>query len=363
MSLAGDVARRSGTTRGIAIDFDRDADRCFYSIDVEGRDSAVVWSIPRDHETHKRFNPLDVSQRVAALAASPDGRTVALRFGPPGALSPAVLYDLETEHTILVAPGERSRQVWLSILVDTASRLLHSALPPAVVDGHPALRPGLLPLPGELPAPSDLPLRLSRIARLGSSLCPPPRTGLAPAAVGEAAAIDTEARLFFSYLQGDFKAAAAELDSLDGQFADSEKRLALLSLRAQILWSAGRQAEARAVAAYLLSNVGFDTRRIEETPLGLVVTTEVSPGQAWARYLSARAAIEPAPETGTREDPSGGLAEPKPLDPFDALDFRGLEVGGEALPFGPAARALVEELPRGPDGRPAGRRPPDRPRQ
>src|SRR5262249_16163917 len=58
VSLASEPARRTATVRGVVIDFDREAERCFFSVDMEGRDSDLVWSIPRDRETHKRFHPL-----------------------------------------------------------------------------------------------------------------------------------------------------------------------------------------------------------------------------------------------------------------------------------------------------------------
>ena len=81
----GSRSRHGGaaTIRGVAIDFDREGERCFFSVDLEGRDSDVVWSIPRERVTHKRFHPLDISQRIEGLAVSPDGQLVAVRFGSP----------------------------------------------------------------------------------------------------------------------------------------------------------------------------------------------------------------------------------------------------------------------------------------
>ena len=88
MPLAPDPMRRGGTIRGLAIDFDREGERCFFAVDLEGRDHDMVWSIPREKLTHKRFHPLDISQRIEGLAASPDGQLVAVRFGSPGGLTP-----------------------------------------------------------------------------------------------------------------------------------------------------------------------------------------------------------------------------------------------------------------------------------
>ena len=130
LSLAPEPARRKARVRGVAIDFDRETERCFFSVDLEGRDSDVVWSVPRDHEIHKRFNPLDVSQRIGSLAVSPDGRTVAVRFGAPGALSPPAVYDPDTEQTTLIVPDASLRREWLTVLAGTARHLLLVGLPP-----------------------------------------------------------------------------------------------------------------------------------------------------------------------------------------------------------------------------------------
>ncbi|MFI5459301.1 MAG: TolB family protein [Isosphaerales bacterium] len=337
LSLAPDPVRRAAIVRGVAIDFDREAERCFFSVDLVGRDSDLVWSIPRDHETHKRYNPLDVSQRIGALAVSPDGRSVAVRFGMPGALSPPALTDYEMEQTSLIVPDATSRKEWITVLADTAAHLLVAELPPAAVDGRAVERPTLLPLPGEITALDVVNSRLIRIATLGSSLCSPPADGpgAAPRAVDSS---EIEARLFFNYLRGDFRAAAADLESLDPYVSDLDHRLSLLSVRAQILWSEGQKTEARDVIAYLHSIAGANTQRIEETPLGLATTTDVSPSQAWARYLSMRAALAPEAQTRPGHDPAGEFADPHPQDPFDALELRGFEAGRVGFPFAPAFR-------------------------
>src|SRR5207248_4542972 len=95
-------------------------------------------------------------------------------------------------------------------------------------------------------------------------------------------------RLFFHYLRGDFAAAAADLEDLEPGIASPQQRRALLSLRAQILWSLGEPKRARAVVDYLLAALGPPGRRIEETPAGPVVTPDPDPRQLWARYLAAR---------------------------------------------------------------------------
>ncbi len=99
LNLASDAGRRTAKVRGLAIDFDREAERCCFSVDLEGRETDLAWSIPRDREIQSRFSPLDPSQRIGALAVSPDGRMAAIRFGTPDSLSPPALFDSESQQT------------------------------------------------------------------------------------------------------------------------------------------------------------------------------------------------------------------------------------------------------------------------
>src|ERR1700728_4072586 len=144
MSLAPEPARRRATIQGVAIDFDRDGERSFFSVDLQGRDCDLAWSIPRDRMTHKKFHPLDPSQRIKSVAVSPDGQSVAVRFASESGLTAPALYDSETEQTSLLVPDEDARKQWLAFLASTARRLLKAALPLAVVDGQAARRPTLL---------------------------------------------------------------------------------------------------------------------------------------------------------------------------------------------------------------------------
>jgi hypothetical protein len=134
-----------------------------------------------------------------------------------------------------------------------------------------------------------------------------------------------EDRLFFDYLRGDFAAAEADLDALDPTVAVDQHRLALLSLRAQVLLSKGETIRAQAVADYLIRAEGGPVERFEETPLGPVLTRE--PGQTWARYLSSRAnGHEPVITPGPPDLPN-------PFAPFEPPEFQ-RERGG-AVPFAP----------------------------
>jgi hypothetical protein len=111
----------------------------------------------------------------------------------------------------------------------------------------------------------------------------------------------------------------------------------LLSLRAQILLCRGDSLRARAVADYLLQAEGGPTHRIEETPLGPVLTPEVDPRRSWARYLISRiVANEPAtlslPPTELMPDQVPPDL-PNPFAPPDRPDF--LRERGAAVPFAP----------------------------
>ena len=138
--------------RGVVFDLDRDGERCFHSVDLEGRDTDVACTTLRDRfpVTFKRFPPLDPSQRIGAIAGSPDGRLVAVRFATADGLTPPMLYDLETEQPTLIVADLAAQREWLGELAATVSRLLRAGLPSVNIDGTPCVRPTLLPLPGEL---------------------------------------------------------------------------------------------------------------------------------------------------------------------------------------------------------------------
>ena len=92
-------------------------------MDFQGRDTEVVWSVPRDRNIVKRFHPIDGSLRIGSLAVSPDGRFLAQRFGPPSRLTlPAIqdVHDVATDRISLVIPDETARGSWLSVLSRTA---------------------------------------------------------------------------------------------------------------------------------------------------------------------------------------------------------------------------------------------------
>jgi hypothetical protein len=320
-----DAIHRGSVVRGITIDFDREGERCVFSLDYLGRDSEVVSALPGERTIVRRFHPLDVSQRVGALAISPDGQTVATRFGPPEGLTPPAVCDLTSEQTTLLVPDRAAKRVWSARLATVARDLLATGLPKVAVDGQVAERPTLLPLPGELASGSPIQARVARIARLGASL---DRLGVDegdPLIDPSSQSPDLEKRLFFLYLAGDYAGAATALDALDAQITAPELRLAALSVKAQILWAQGERSRAQAVIDYVRSAQGTETRRIEETPFGLVITKELTPNQAWARHLAQQAALSEPPKSQNEAPQPPDLpdqpfhiplipAEPQPLE-------------------------------------------------
>ena len=362
---APDLMPRVASIRGLAIDYQREEERCFFAVDFQGRDTEVVWTVPRDGITVKRFHPIDGSLRVGSLAVSPDGRFLALRFGPPSSLTlPAIqdVHDVATDQISLVIPDEDARASWLVVLSRTARALLLDGLPPPVADGPIARRPTLLPLPGEIPPHHPLLPRLARLGRFGSAACSRPGQGNADDGERDVKPATTpEDRLFFNYLRGDFAAAASDIGAVEPHVVEPQQRLSLLSLRAQVLYSKGETTRARAIGDYLISAAGGPIHRVEETPLGPVLTTEPDSGQTWARYLSSRinAREATAPPASPTELPADNL--PNPFAPVDPLEID-RERGG-VVPFVPFAPGVDPEpiRPRGVRRAPAEDRPPPRP--
>ncbi len=349
LPIAPEILRHGGTIRGIAMDYCRDEDQCFIALDFDARDASVLWTNPRERQFNKPIDALDRSLKVGSVAISPDGRAVALRFGVPGrdALSPPLTYDPVSEHAILLVPDESARRQWVSLIVQTSRTMLASSLPPAMADGQAVVRPTLLPLPGEILEYQRR--RLARLAGHGAKLC----TGRAGReTTGDddlESAVDREDRLYFDYLRGDYEAAMADLDALEPAFASAGRRLAILSLRSQILWGQGELDRAREVAAYLVEAAGGPVHRVEETPLGPTLTPVADPGRPWARYLSGRASLPPAPAAA----PGGGGEQERddlPVNPFappEAPDLPPMLRGrGQApgMPFAPGIpRQFIRE--------------------
>ncbi len=320
-----DAIQRGLIVQGIAIDFDREGERCVFSVDYTGRDSSLVTALPGERQILRPFNPVDVSQRIGALAISPDGQTVAARFGPPDRLTPPAVCDWSSDQTTLLVPDRAARRTWSTRLATAARDLLATGLPKVAVDGQVAERPTLLPLPGELATGSPIQARVTRIARLAASL---DRIGVDdtdPPIGPSRQSAGLETRLFFLYLAGDYAGATRALDALDAQLTAPDVRLASLSVKAQILWAQGERSRAQSVIEYVQAAQGTETRRIEETPFGMVISKELTPNQAWARYLTQQVALpesskaqNEAPQPPELPDQPFQIplipAEPQPLD-------------------------------------------------
>jgi hypothetical protein len=217
------------------------------------------------------------------------------------------------------------------LLRNAAERLLAGCLPPLLVDGQTVERPTILPLPGELPITGNVRERLAHLADLAQMLGPArdePALGMAS---------DTEARLLFNYLRGNIRAASEDLELLDAETTDLGDRLSVLCLRAVVRWALGKEEEAKQIIDYIVRAVGTTTERLEDTPLGPVVTKVTSPEQAWAGFLSVKAAqaraLGPADLLGVDSvDPVSGIGRKQPLD---LPEFPAFEPGGAAGPFAP----------------------------
>ena len=122
LSLIAEPALRAGTLRGVALDFDQNDERCFFAVDIAGRESDLGIGIIRDQHIPRRFPVLDSSLRIGALAVSPSDRYIAVRFGSPGSETPPALYDLESDQITLIVPDDTSRRQWLNTLIGSSRR-------------------------------------------------------------------------------------------------------------------------------------------------------------------------------------------------------------------------------------------------
>jgi len=305
--------------------FDRDQEQCIFSADLEGQIPVIGYSNIRRQTVLKKFHPIDISLRIGSLALHPDDQLVAVRIDTLGGSSPPLLCDLGSMNVNvkLVAPDGCTRQDWLTTLVATAHGLLQTVPQPSL-DGQPVERVSLLPAPGEIPEQNPSVIRLHQIGKVARTLLDEPPADQSSAgnddSVGKA---QDECRLFFDYLRGNYKDAEADLDVLASRAATPDLRFRLLALRAQVLHARDMTHQARAVIDYLLKVQGVQTRRVEETPAGMVLTQVDDPGRLWTRYLSQRLidkspAAKSSPGDNPGENEEGiDLRIPIPMDGFD----------------------------------------------
>lgn len=331
--LTPDPIEDEKSFRGVTLSYDRDVDQLFYALDVDEQPwSAIVWSRPKTQETVDRFNPLDTSIRVGSLSLSPDGKTLAIRFGDEGHGTIA-LFDVVSRKLTLLAPDDPARLEWVSLFISTAKRLLAVSLPPPSVEGRSIGRPTIIPVPGEIPGEKEILLRLQRLGGLGRPLCDPLE---GPAACDPA--FDTfvkESRLFFDALREDYPAALESLEALEAR-TDSPNRLErLLAVRAQLFLGTKDVDRAGDTIGFLKALEDVAVSRLEVTPAGTTLTTEPLGTKGWAHYLAERLDDLKAGRPGPGAEMVVPSAPAVPMaPPFQPLPFDRLPNGAFAPPRG-----------------------------
>jgi len=313
-----------------SLGFDRDQEQCIFSADLEGQIPVIGYSNIRRQTVLKKFHPIDISLRIGSLALHPDDQLAAVRIDTLGGSSPPLLCDLGSMNVKLVAPDGCTRQEWLTTLVATAHGLLQTVPQPSL-DGEPVERVSLLPAPGEIPEQNPLVIRLHQIGKVARTLRDEPPEDQSSAgnddSVGKP---QDECRLFFDYLRGNYKDAEADLDVLASRAATPDLRFRLLALRAQVLHARDMTHQARAVIDYLLKVQGGQTRRVEETAAGMVLTQVADPGRLWTRYLAQRLIDKsPAAKSSPGDNPGENEEgiDPRIPIPMDGFDGRVIDEG------------------------------------
>ena len=328
--LGGELgANRDRVVEGVSISFDRDAENVFCSTLVEGQPHQVTWYHSRGNAIFKKFPMIDPAIPVGSLSCSPDGRTLAARSGSTSSLGYPVFCDTESPdlRSRLVAPDDSARLEWIATLT-RAARLIIAGLPSTSIrpDAHrprSVERPTLLPVQSEFAANAEASHRLRRIGRMGRPLCDraPESGNLDPAT----RRIFDEARLFFDYLREDYGSALITLADLEGTAETPDHRVALLTIRAQILVNQGQTAAAKRVIAFLERIEGPPTRRVEWTGLAYKLTEIPEAGRGWPRFLAEAVVILGAEASDPQRTDDN-------LEPN--LD-RNLPLFRPPLPFGP----------------------------
>jgi len=190
--------------------------------------------------------------------------------------------------TRLVAPDDPSRLDWIATLIQS-SRTILANLPPVSVRLAPGpatsiARPTILPLLTELTTQPESLARLKRIGRLGRPLCDRPND--APAISPTTRQVLDEARLFFDYLREDYTAALVDLGALEDAADSPKRRLALLTIRAQILVNQGQFTAANRLIGFLDQIDRPMARRVEWVGDRSILTADPRPDRGWPRHLA-----------------------------------------------------------------------------
>jgi Tol biopolymer transport system component len=294
--------RGPGALPRIRFGFDREQEQCVFLSEADGEVPLLGLGSTRQPMILKRFPVLDVTFRLGSLAVPPEGQIVAVRLETPGKLSPPLLCDVSSESIRLIAPDATTRDEWLSTLAATARSVLRASLPQPMIDGQHVDRPTLLPAPGEIADQSQALRRTRRLGKAGRALLDQSLTTQSAAAGDDSLGGEAlhEFRLFFDYLKDDYAAAEADIDALESRTDSPDVRLRLLSARVQVLIARGEIYKARPMIEYLDKIQGQLSQRVEETPLGPVLTSEPSLGRLWPRYLA---------KVASAKDPSTSLAQ------------------------------------------------------
>lgn len=302
---------RNQTIEGTSITADRDAENFFGAISIAGRPSQVTWFQQREGTILKKFPIIDEGMTIGSLALAPDGQTLAARVAAGDQPSPPLFCDIggNTFRVQLAVPDDAARIDWIIHLERTARNLLTN-LPHTRVqmDGKPTLvgRPTVFPLLADLTDNSELGSRLRRIGQLGRPLCDRPTD--AQALDPTAQKLIDEARLFFDIIREDYTGALRSLETLELDATTPERRVALLTVRAQVLLNKGEFRSALRTIGLLNEADRAVPRRVEWTGKGYQMTEEAVPGQGWPRFLQELVHQTQAKlVAGDREDANPGF--------------------------------------------------------
>lgn len=332
---------------GSHLDVHPESEDCYYTTDHNGQASVVVLQNLRTDITHKRFAPLDLSIGVGALAASPDGRTLAIRFrtdSNSSRLTPPAFCDVATGALTIPVADESIRLDWLSRLIGTTQTLLRTAIPASAVPGLGIVqRPILLPVPGELAAGDEMDIRIRRLGRLGRAV-----REAAPLSVGVSAPsrdrdFMAQAALYFEYLAGNMDAAEAALNDLETTPLTPRRREDLLGVRAQILMAKGDLSGSLAIIDYMIGRESAQIRTLEETPAGMVIEDAPNPRRTWGKYLAHRHTEMKHAQSEQQRISQSHETGPSPERSLELIEDvnRELPVNMPFIPFDPAARLFI----------------------
>ena len=239
-AVTGPIVPEGGIV-GASLVQDRDGENLFAAIALPDQSCQVAWYRPRERNVVKLFPVLDPMLAACDLSLSPDGRTLALRLGEPGAAGVAALCDVDSTVLTPIAPDAAARSAWLALAV----RAVRADPPRRAARGHLLAgraidRAVALPVPGELESNSEPLARLRRLARTARPL-------LDPLGAGPEALDREEARFLFDYLREDFSSRARRPGPARRNRAHTlDRRLAVVGLRGQAFAGVGETSTGRA---------------------------------------------------------------------------------------------------------------------